>query len=125
MIKIPVSHGELIDKLSILEVKKNKIIDLEKLKFVELEYNELKNICKNFLESNEINDFYKKLIEVNTNIWDIEETLRKLEAEGKFDSSFVLSARGAYKNNDLRFFYKNEINKILNSEIREQKSHNI
>jgi hypothetical protein len=125
MIKIPVSYGELIDKLSILEVKKNKLIDSEKLKFVELEYNELKIICEIFLENIKINDFYKNLVEVNTNIWDIEETLRILESENKFDSSFILSARGAYKNNDLRFHYKNEINKILNSKIREQKSHSI
>lgn len=125
MINIPVSYGELIDKLSILEVKKTKIKDSKKLEFIEIEFNELKLICNDLLKNSQVSDLYNNLITVNTNIWNVEEILRELEIEGQFGNLFIESARGAYKNNDLRFKYKNEINKILNSKIREQKSHNI
>ena len=125
MINIPVSYGELIDKLSILEVKRRKIKDSKKLEFVEIEFNELNLICDDLLKNSQIGELYSNLITVNTNIWNVEEILRELEIEGQFGNLFIESARGAYKNNDLRFKYKNEINKILNSKIREQKSHNI
>ena len=125
MINIPVSYGELIDKLSILEVKKTKIKDSKKLEFIEIEFSELKLICDDLLKNSQVSDLYNNLITVNTNIWNVEEILRELEIEGQFGNLFIESARGAYKNNDLRFKYKNEINKILNSKIREQKSHNI
>ena len=123
MISIPVSVGEMIDKLSILQVKKNKIIDENKLEFINKEFELLYNFSSEYLNNLEIELIYSKLILVNTNLWDIEDKLRVLEKEKKFDNEFVASARKVYFTNDERFRLKNEINLLTSSEIREIKDY--
>ena len=108
MVSIPVSVGEMIDKLSILQVKKIKVSNEEN---------------SEYLNNLEIELIYAKLILVNTNLWDIEDKLRILEKEKKFDTEFIASARKVYFTNDERFRLKNEINLLTSSEIREIKDY--
>ena len=121
MISIPVSVGEMIDKLSILQVKKTKIKDNNKLEFINNEFELLYNFSLEYLNNSEIEPIYHQLVEVNSSLWDIEDKLRILESEKKFDENFVKLARNVYFTNDERFRLKNEINLISNSEIREIK----
>ena len=121
MINIPVSIGELIDKLSILQVKKNKIQNEEKLSFVNKEFELLYSFSSEYLNDSEILQLYKKLCETNDRLWDIEDELRILETKKTFDSDFIQLARKVYYTNDERFGLKNKINQISNSEIKEVK----
>lgn len=123
MIKVPVSIGELIDKLSILQVKKSKITNETKLKLVNKEFRHLYEISEKFLEFPETKDLYDKLVEVNSNLWDIEDKLRVLETEKRFDEEFIDFARKVYYTNDERFELKNNINMLLSSEIKEVKDY--
>jgi hypothetical protein len=123
MISIPVSVGEMIDKLSILQVKKTKVTNGEKLEFINKEFDLLYNFSSEFFKNLEIEFIYEKLILVNTNLWDIEDQLRVLEKEKKFDSEFIELARKVYFTNDERFRLKNEINLLTSSEIREVKDY--
>jgi hypothetical protein len=123
MVSISVSVGEMIDKLSILQVKKIKVTDENKLEFINKEFELLYNFSSEYLNNLEIELIYSKLILVNTNLWDIEDKLRILEKEKKFDSEFVASARKVYFTNDERFRLKNEINLLTSSEIREIKDY--
>jgi hypothetical protein len=123
MISIPVSVGEMIDKLSILQVKKNKVTNEEKLEFINKEFDLLHNFSSEYFKNLEIELIYEKLILVNTNLWDIEDQLRVLEKEKKFDSEFIELARKVYFTNDERFRLKNEINLLTSSEIREVKDY--
>ena len=123
MISIPVSVGEMIDKLSILQVKKIKVTNGVKLEFINKEFDLLYNFSSEFFKNLEIEFIYEKLILVNTNLWDIEDQLRVLEKEKKFDSEFIALARKVYFTNDERFRLKNEINLITDSEIREVKEY--
>jgi hypothetical protein len=123
MVSIPVSVGEMIDKLSILQVKKIKVTDENKLEFINKEFELLYNFSSEYLNNLEIELIYAKLILVNTNLWDIEDKLRVLEKEKKFDNEFVASARKVYFTNDERFRLKNEINLLTSSEIREIKDY--
>ena len=123
MIEIPISVGELIDKLSILQVKKNKIQNKTKLELVDKEYKMLYNLSKEYLTSNEINDLYNGLIDQNSKLWEIEDKLRVLETESRFGGEFIDLARKVYFTNDDRFDLKNKINSILSSEIKEVKEY--
>ena len=123
-IEIPISCGELVDKLSILEIKKTEIKNEEKLKQVLNEFNALKEIYKKiFMNSKEIETFYKDLLIVNKELWEIEDKLRKLEKEEKFDRIFIELARSVYITNDRRFSIKKAINEMFGSEIQEQKDY--
>ena len=123
MVTIPVSVGEMIDKLSILQVKKIKVNDEDKLEFINKEFELLYNFSSEYLNNLEIELIYSKLILVNTNLCDIEDKLRILEKEKKFDTEFIASARKVYFTNDERFRLKNEINLLTSSEIREIKDY--
>ena len=123
MISIPVSVGEMIDKLSILQVKKIKVTNEEKLEFINKDFDLLYNFSSEFFKNLDIELIYEKLILVNTNLWDIEDQLRVLEKEKKFDSEFIELARKVYFTNDERFRLKNEINLLTSSEIREVKDY--
>lgn len=123
MLKIPVSIGELIDKLSILQVKKIKIQNPQSLKFVSEEFDLLKDLSQSFLENENIETLYNQLIEVNSNLWDVEDKLRVYESEKRFDEEFIELARKVYYTNDERFRLKNEINLITSSQIREVKDY--
>ena len=111
MINIPVSIGELIDKLTILRVKQTKITNEEKLEYVNKEFNLLYDMSKIYLEKPEIDSLYHKLIDINLKLWNIEDRLRVLESESRFGGEFIDFARSVYVTNDIRFKLKNEINK--------------
>jgi hypothetical protein len=123
MVSIPVSIGELIDKLSILQVKKTKISDESKLEFVNKEFEILYNLSSIYLDNVEIESIYHQLVEVNSSLWDIEDRLRVIEKEKRFEGEFISFARKVYYTNDDRFRLKNEINSITSSEIREVKDY--
>ena len=123
MIHTPVSAGELIDKLSILHVKQTKITNEEKLEYVNKEFELLYNMSSIYLEQSEIESLYHQLVDINTKLWDIEDRLRVLETEKRFEEEFIDFARKVYFTNDERFRLKNEINKFTDSEIREIKEY--
>jgi hypothetical protein len=123
MIQVPVSVGELIDKLSILHVKNIKITNEEKLALVNKEFELLYNLSSVYLNSSEMELLYHQLCDINSKLWEIEDELRILETRKSFNTDFIELARGVYYTNDERFRLKNEINQITNSEIREVKEY--
>jgi hypothetical protein len=123
MVTIPVSVGELIDKLSILQVKKLKITNPEGLKYVSEEFELLYNQSEIYFNVNEIKSLYESLTEVNSSLWDVEDKLRVFESEKKFNNEFIELSRKVYYTNDERFRLKNEINLITSSKIREVKDY--
>ena len=123
MVTVPVSVGEIIDKLSILQVKKNKISDKTKLEFVNKEFEILQNLSSVYLNNIEIESLYNQLVEINSSLWDIEDKLRVIEKEKRFEGEFISLARKVYFTNDERFRLKNEINLLTFSEIREVKDY--
>jgi hypothetical protein len=100
MITIPVSVGELIDKLSILHVKQLKISNEEKLEYVNKEFELLYNLSSYYLNSEEVENLYHQLVEINKKLWDIEDKLRIIESEHNFDLEFIDLARKVYFTND-------------------------
>jgi hypothetical protein len=123
MIQVPVSIGELIDKLSILQVKKNKISDETKLLLVDKEFKYLNELSSEFFKNDEIFNLYNSLIKTNSKLWDIEDELRVIEVAKNFDNNFIDLARKVYFTNDERFSLKNKINEITKSEIKEVKDY--
>jgi hypothetical protein len=123
MVSIPVSVGELIDKLSILQVKKTKISNELKLEFVNKEFEILYNLSSVYLDDIEIESLYHQLVQINSSLWDVEDKLRVIESEKRFEGEFISLARKVYFTNDDRFRLKNEINLITSSEIREVKDY--
>ena len=119
-----VSAGELLDKLSILEIKLNKIKDPGLLQKIQKEYDTLnKTKNNNINSSNEIDILYKKLKEINEKLWKIENEKRLCEKNSDFNDKFIQLARDVYIVNDKRSKIKLEINKILNSNIKEVKQY--
>ena len=123
MVTVPVSVGEIIDKLSILQVKKTKISDEKKLEFVNKEFEILYNLSSVYLDNLEIESLYHQLVEINSSLWDVEDKLRVLEKKNIFEGEFISLARKVYFTNDERFSLKNKINDLTNSEVREQKEY--
>jgi hypothetical protein len=123
MVSVPVSIGEMIDKLSILQVKKTKISDETKLEFVNKEFEILYNLSSVYLDNVEIESLYHRLVEINSSLWDVEDKLRIIEKEKRFEGEFISLARKVYFTNDERFSLKNEINLLTLSEIREVKDY--
>lgn len=123
MVNVPVSIGELIDKLSILQVKKQKITNEEKLEYVNKEFELLYNLSSVYLNEPVIESLYHQLVQVNSSLWDVEDKLRVLEKEQRFEGEFISLARKVYFTNDERFRLKNEINTNTSSEIREVKDY--
>ena len=123
MISVPVSVGELIDKLSILQVKKSKVKNPDKLKFIEKEYGLLLSMSSEYFNNVEIIETYKELVDVNLKLWEVEDELRVIENTKVFDNKFIELARAVYYTNDERFRLKDRINNLTNSEIKEQKDY--
>lgn len=123
MISVPVSVGELIDKLSILQVKKKNVSNPEKLAYIKKEFELLYNLSAEYLNNMEIENLYHDLVSTNSTLWDIEDRLRVLEQTSKFEGEFIDLARKVYFTNDKRFELKNEINSLTSSEIREIKEY--
>ena len=119
-----ISPGELLDKISILEIKLKKIKDKNSQEKIKIEYKILKKIQNSFIEmSDKIKDLYRSVSDVNIKLWDIEDKLRICEQNKDFGKNFIELARGVYFNNDKRAKLKNEINEILKSNIREIKQY--
>ena len=119
-----ISAGELIDKITILEIKKEKITDEDKLKEIQKELRSLNETFDQVIqEKDKIQDLSRKLKEVNLKLWDIEEGKRRAERDKIFDENFIKLSRKVYKSNDERAKIKLKINEILGSNIKEVKSH--
>jgi hypothetical protein len=123
-IQSEVSAGELLDKVSILEIKLKKIKDKDSLKQVKKEYKILKQIENSSIpKSIKIKKLFLAVKKINIRLWNIEDKLRIYEKNKKFNKKFIELARGVYFNNDKRAKIKLEINKILGSNIREIKQY--
>tara|TARA_Y100000816_G_scaffold110471_1_gene77198 strand:- start:1074 stop:1463 length:390 start_codon:yes stop_codon:yes gene_type:complete len=123
-ILIEVSIGELLDKISILEIKKNKIKNAEKLKFINDEYLILNNQLKqNVIMNDKLNTLYNKLKEINLKLWDIEDDKRKCEKNSDFGENFIKLSREVHFLNDDRAKIKLDINNLTGSKIKEIKEY--
>ena len=123
-ILIEISAGELLDKLSILEIKLNKVKNPTLLHYIKKEYDTLnKTKNNNINSSNEIDILYKNLKEINEKLWKIENEKRLCEKNSDFNDKFIQLARDVYIANDKRSKIKLEINKILGSNIKEVKQY--
>ena len=119
-----ISAGELFDKISILEIKLDKIKDKNSQKEITKEYNVLKDALNSNIDLNDkVQNLLKELKKINLNLWVIEDKLRICEKNKDFDKNFIELARGVYKNNDKRSKIKFKINKILGSNIIEIKQY--
>jgi hypothetical protein len=123
VITVPISVGELIDKLSILHIKKTKITNIDKLNYVNNEFELLYNFSSVFLNDEEVLKLYHELVETNSKLWDIEDNLRVIETKKNFDINFIELSRSVYFTNDKRFELKDKINTLTNSDVREQKDY--
>ena len=123
-ILIEVSVGELLDKISILEIKKEKIKDAEKLKFINNEHSILKNQLDENIKSDEkLNNLYQSLKEINSKLWVIEDDKRQCEKEKDFGEKFIKLSRDVHFLNDDRAKIKLEINNHTGSTIKEIKEY--
>ncbi len=121
---VEVSVGELLDKISILEIKKEKIKDTEKLKFINNEYSILKDQFKKNVETDEkLTQMYQSLKDLNFKLWEIEDDKRKCEKNKDFGERFIQLSRDVHFLNDNRAKIKLEINNYSGSEIKEIKEY--
>jgi hypothetical protein len=119
--KIEVSNGEIIDKLTIIQIKLERIKDETKLSNLKREFDELKNATARILSMDD--PLYKSLYNVNCELWDIEDHIRDLERKKDFGDDFVKTARSVYFKNDKRSEVKREINIKTASGFIEEKSY--
>ena len=123
-LKVPISLGELIDKITILRIKSNKINSNEAQKNIRSELEKLEHILNTKISiNNNLKNFEIKLSKINQTLWDIEDQLREKEREKKFDKNFISLARMVYYKNDERAKIKRMINKSFGSELIEEKSY--
>jgi hypothetical protein len=122
--KIEVSNGEILDKLSILELKLQFMEDESQKANVQKEYDLLKTVSTKILSTNDKTfpeDFYRELSNVNLKLWSIEHKIREKEFKDEFDKDFIKLARSVYKTNDKRARIKKEINVLTGSMLVEEK----
>jgi hypothetical protein len=119
---VPVSIGELLDKITILQIKKERISDLAKLKNVEKELGALVGVTAQQGISLE-GELMRKLKAVNEQLWEIEDEIREKERAKEFDARFIELARAVYVTNDQRAHLKNDLSKLHGSELFEEKSY--
>ena len=121
---VEVSIGELLDKISILEIKQEKIKDPEKLKFISNEHSILKNQLENNIKSdNKLNELFQSLKEINAKLWVIEDDKRQCEKDKNFGEKFIKLSRDVHFLNDDRAKIKLEINNHTGSVIKEIKEY--
>ena len=121
--KIEVSNGEILDKISILALKKSKIQDKAKLENVYHEYQTLLPYFDQIVNNQQLGDIYWNLSAVNTELWDVEDKLRELEKSRTFNTEFIELARSVYYLNDRRAELKRNINILSGSDLIEEKSY--
>jgi len=127
-INIPVSVGELVDKITILELKSQRIEDRNKLAIVSKELKLLEKLYDKLLKNNKdvlesLNNLRLSLSKVNLRLWNLEDKIRQRESAAKFDEKFVEFARSIYVHNDRRMHIKNHINELVGSDIAEVKQY--
>ena len=121
---VEISIGELLDKISILEIKKDKIKDPEKLKFISIEHSILKNQLENNIKTDDkLNELFHSLKEVNSKLWVIEDNKRLCEKDKNFGDKFIKLSRDVHFLNDERAKIKLEINNHTGSTIKEIKEY--
>ena len=123
-IQVSLSFGELLDKLSILEIKSERIKDPEKLANVRHEQTILQELWQNCEQSKiDIAQQWSRLKKINETLWDVEDDIRDKERNSEFDDEFIQLARKVYITNDERAAVKRELNLKLGSELIEEKSY--
>lgn len=124
-ILVPVSIGELYDKISILEIKNQRIGDASKLANVQFELGKLSALAQSLPQHGDARlvELYAQLKSVNEAIWDAENIVRQYADNSVSDDTFISTARATYRNNDRRAALKREINTLFGSKIFEEKSH--
>ena len=122
-VKIDISNGELLDKLSILEIKLKHIKDDNKLLNIQKEYDTLVQFATNLLTNDAITEQYTKLQNINAKLWNIENYIRIKEHNKQFDNEFIELARSVYITNDQRAEIKRHINMLTGSVFIEEKSY--
>ena len=123
--KIEVSNGEILDKITILVIKSKKITDPIKLKNNNNELDELKSFLDvvGYESNSTVNSLVKELESVNEKLWDVEDKLRDKERSKQFDDEFIKLARDVYFTNDERAKIKKNLNEVTNSKLVEEKSY--
>lgn len=119
--KIEVSNGEIVDKLTIIQIKLERIKDKDKVRNLKKEFDVLDKAVKDIISKD--HKLYKGLYEVNCKLWDIEDRIREFEKDGRFDEKFIETARAVYFTNDERSEIKKEINRLTGSNLVEEKSY--
>ena len=119
--KIEVSNGEIIDKLTIIQIKLERIKDKSKLANLKKEYDELEHIASSIISTGD--PLFKALYDVNCELWDIEDRIRDLERKKDFGEEFIATARSVYFKNDRRSEIKRDINLRTSSGLIEEKSY--
>lgn len=124
-ILVPVSTGELFDKISILEIKSERIADPSKLANINHEMQLLLNIAAqaDVGDRAAVQKLFHKLKDINAQIWEAEDKIRESERQGVFDESFLATARSIYRLNDVRAATKRELNLLTSSSLVEEKSY--
>jgi uncharacterized protein YukE len=124
LLKVPVSYGEVLDKITILEIKSERIADENKLKNIRRELDELNRTwAESGLAHQDLPRLKANLKAVNEALWDIEDAIRVKESRREFDDEFIRLARSVYVENDQRAAVKKDINLLLGSELVEEKSY--
>ena len=123
MINIPVSVGELVDKITILKIKRYQIKDADKLVNIHKEHDVLTSLNEYVKIQKDVLEHQQQLMEINLRLWFLEEDIRHYEKHNHFEKEFIDVARKIYKTNDERSRIKKEINILCNSALVEEKSH--
>ena len=124
LLNVPTSPGEFLDKVSILEIKSERIHDPAKLAHVRRELELLQSAWQATpLAQHDVSALRAELKLVNERLWDIEDRIREKEADHRFDDEFIVLARSVYQTNDRRAAIKRELNRVLGSELSEVKSY--
>ena len=123
LINTPVSLGELLDKISILIIKEKNIVDDQKQYYIKNELDSLNKTLENSISRSQVKEYIEKLININSELWFIEDDIRDCERKKQFDQKFIDLARAIYIKNDRRSEIKLEINKKFGSKLVEVKSY--
>ncbi len=124
IVKVEISPGELLDKITILEIKEERIPDKMKLGNIKVELEKLnKALQENFKSFSQVAHIKPELKSANEKLWELEDEIRDFERKKDFGNSFIEVARNIYKSNDKRCSLKREINHLLNATIIEEKSY--
>ena len=120
---VPISWGELIDKITILEIKKSKIESLDSINNIQKELKELSNIAEIDKLPEKIISLKRDLTDINLKLWTVEDEIREKDFKNQFDVVFIELAKSVYRLNDVRAQIKKSINLSLQSELIEEKSY--